>query len=233
MKNNLLLAAALSVALATAVNASTVGFGPIPTARTVRNASATALNNTSSLVWAGTFSSLTFSLNSTLSLSSNVAAVMAAGGWNQFGLDTSTGLTNDGAVSTLGISATGKIGGQVQDNGFGATGADFFNGKSLYLWVFNASTVQAATEMGIYRASGATPPWTFATNAGGVGDSNTYSTTSSAAPSISAIGGFGATTSSSFQLTNSFSITAVPEPATGAFGLLTGLTAVCIRRRRN
>lgn len=232
MKRLLLSISVIPTFFVSVCNASTVGFGPIPTARTVRNSSSNALNDTNSLVWIGAFANQSFTINSAASLSSNVASVMASGGWNQFGLDSVSGTPNDGIISSLGISASGKIGGSVQDNSFGATKADFFNSKGIYVWIFNAPTVNAATEMGIYRASGATPPWTFPTNAGGVGDAVTYSTTSSSAPTIAAIGGFGSTTSSAFQLTNNFSVVPVPEPSSMLIGVFTCISAVNLRRRR-
>lgn len=213
-------------------HATTVGFSPVPGARTVRNFADTATLATTSLVWAGNFANgATFSLNNTQSLQANVTAVMASGGWNQFSLDTSTNTLNADVTGNFGISSLGKVNGSVTDNNAGATKADYFNGKNVYVWIFNAPTVAAATEMGIFRATTATVPWTFPTNANGLGDTVTFSTTSSGA-SIAAFGGFGSASATQLNLTNNFNVVPVPEPATVSFGLLTTGVALYARRRR-
>ncbi len=233
MKKTFLLAAVLWTACVPMARATTITFSGIPTARTVVDSSLSTVTNASSLVLAGAFANESFSLNSTLSLSANVSAVMAAGGWEQFGLDTTTGTPNIGVTSTLGISPGGKIRNSVTDNNPGATKAEFFDGKPLYLWVFNAATIGAATQVGIFRApSGATQPWTFATNDGGVSDSRTYSTASDTTPILQAIGGFGSTTSSQLRLTDQFNLAPIPEPSTAVFGLLTALAMLSSRKRR-
>ena len=235
MKTLLLLVTVCSAIFQTLAHATTIGFSPVPTARIVRNSANGALNDTNSLVFAGTFSSTTFSLNNTLSLSANVAAVMAAGGWKAFGFDTVTNAVSSLPPTieapALGVTASGKLGGQVTDNNFISTQADFFNNKPLYVWIFNAPTIGAATEMGIFRGtSGTNAPWVFPTNAGGVGDTITFSTTN--AIGISAIGGFGTSASGLLQLTNNFNVSAVPEPTTLIFGLITGVAAIYSRLRR-
>ncbi len=233
MRKSLLLATLLFAISLPMARATTIGFGAVPTARTVVDASLATVTNASSLVLAGTFANQSFTLQSGMSLAANVTAVMASGGWEQFGLDTTTSTLNAGVTSTLGLNPTGKVGGSVTDNNSGATKADFFNNKPLYLWVFNASTIGAATQMGIFRATTATTPWTFATNAGGVGDSTTFSTTPAAASVISAIGGFG-TAGSQLQLTDQFNVgPPVPEPSTLAFGVFTVLAALSSRKRRS
>lgn len=232
MNKSFLFAALLLATSLPMARATTITYGAVPTARTVVDASSTLVTNASSLVLSGTFANESFSINTGMSLAANFAAAAANGGWEQFGLDTVTDTTNTAVTSTLGLSATGRVGGSVTDNNAGATKADFFNNKPLYLWVFNASTVGTATQMGIYRATSATTPWTFPTNAGGVGDTQTYSTTSAAAPIIQAIGGFGSTPAGQLKLTDSFNLAPVPEPSTLAFGVFTVLAAFSSRQRR-
>lgn len=232
MKKLSSLVAVLSVIFVAIAHATTIGFGPQPTARTVKDTSGVQLA-AGSLVLAGSFANTSFSLNNTLSLQANVTAAMASGGWKQFGLDTSTGDPVAGRIDTLGISTLGKLGGQVTDNNINIpTQADFFNNKQVYVWIFNAPSVAAATEVGIFHATTATLPWVFPTNAAGVGDTITFSTTNSGAATIAAIGGFGTAAPSLMQLTNNFSVAPVPEPTTAIFGLLTGIAAVYSRRRR-
>jgi hypothetical protein len=171
-----------------------------------------------------------------LSLQANVTAVINSGGWNQFGLDTSTKDPVPGLVNSVGINSSGKLSGSITDNNVNvSTQADFFNGKPLFVWIFNTSNITTATEMGIFRATTTGTPWLFPTNAGGVGDTQTgLSTTPVGSPVISAFGGFGigaSSTDTQLRLTNSFNVTAVPEPATAIFGLFTGVAAVCFRRR--
>lgn len=215
------------------VHATSVTFSGAPTARTVVTSSLTQVASPG-LAWIGVFSSTLFSISTALSLQQNVSNVISTGNWKQFGLDPATGLVDGDASSTLIVSNIGKIGGQVIDtNGEIGSGtqASYFDNKALYLWIFNGTTVSNSTQMGIYRATTATNPWVFPTNANGVGDTLTLSTTASGAPSIAAIGGFGAATTSQFQLTNQFNISPVPEPTTFAFGVFTGLAVLCGRRR--
>lgn len=170
----------------------------------------------------------------------NVANAIASGGWNQFTLDPSTGsaYTDSAAIAntqnTLIVSGIGRVGGQVTDNN-GAPGsglgASFFDGKPLYLWIFNGTSVNSSTQMGIFRAATATPSWTFKNNANGVGDDVTLVTTNAGA-AVNAIGGFGSATTSQFRLTGDFNVVPVPEPGTLTVGLLTGMAGLCIHRRR-
>ncbi len=217
------------------VHATSVTFSGAPTARTVVTANSIQVASPG-LAWIGAFASpSSFTINTALSLQQNVSNVISVGNWKQFGLDPATGLVDGDATSSLIVSTNGKIGGSVTDNN-GAIGsgtqASFFDAKPLFLWIFNGTTVSNSTEMGIYRATTATVPWVFPTNANGVGDTLTLSTTPSGASSIAAIGGFGATTTSQFQLTNQFNVSPVPEPTTFAFGVFTGIAVICSRRRR-
>ena len=107
MKSLLILAIVFATTLYPSAYGTTVGFSPFSGPRTVRDASNTALADTNSLVWAGTFSSESFTLNNALSLGANVSAVKTAGGWNQFSLDTVTNTVNSGVTSTLGLNAAG------------------------------------------------------------------------------------------------------------------------------
>lgn len=234
MKNLPIFVFAVFAASVQTAYCSTVTFGAVPTARQVVDATNinTLITNASSLVLAGTFANESFSLDSSASLAANVASATSSGGWKQFGLDTSTLSLNDSVTNTLALNGSGRVGGGITDNTVGPTKANFFNGKNLYLWIFNASSVGAATQMGIFRATNATTAWEFPTNGGGVGDSTTYSTVPLNAPTIAAIGGFGSIAGSNLQLTNSFNITPVPEPSAFTFGLLTLCAAAYLPRRR-
>ena len=225
MRNVNLLATIIGMAIMPLANAATVGFSPSPVARILKDSAGTNLS-TSSLVWAGNFTSESFSLNNALTISQNVAAIQAAGGWEQFGVDTATDVANAGVTGALSVNIVAsnpRLGGAITDNNFGSTKADYFNAKNLYVWIFNASTVGGATEMGIFKAT----PWVFPTNAGGVNDTSTFGTTVSVTPA--AVGGIGSTSSTLLQLSG---IAPVPEPSTFATGAMLILTAMKMRRRR-
>jgi hypothetical protein len=228
-------AAAVAMTSLQTAQATSVTFSGAPTARTVVTSNSAQVA-TPGLAWIGAFSNpSSFTINSGLSLQQNVSNVMASGGWKQFLLDPATGVVDGDATSSLIVSGIGKVGGQVTDNN-GTVGqgerASFFDGKPIFLWLFNGTTVSNSSEMGIFRATSALVPWVFPTNANGVGDSVTLSTTSGGASSIAAIGGFGATSSSQFALTNNFNVAPVPEPTTFAVGVFTGLVVIGTRRRR-
>lgn len=226
----LLYSAILLSASVSIVRATTIGFSAAPASRQIVDSSNTVLSSSNSLVWAGTFADESFSLNGNLSFAANVAAIQAHG-WRQFTFDSNNMIDGD-ATSSLAISGApspiGRIGGTATDNN---AGASFFDNKSLYLWVFNGSTVASSTQMGIFRATSATIPWVFAANANGVGDTVNYSTSSSQASVIAAIGGVGTGVSGAGTLKLS-SLPAIPEPSTFGFGFAATLAAIGRRQRR-
>lgn len=164
----------------------------------------------------GTFGNESFSMSGG-TIAANVAAIQTAGAWSQF-----VGITNSLTLQT--ISLESKIGGTVTNN---TAAADPFNGKQIYLWIFDAPTVGAATQMGIFEATSATPAWLFPTNLGGIGDGVTLSTTSGGA-TIAAVGTVpvGSATSTHLLLA-----APVPEPSV-AFLSAVGFVAMASGRRR-
>lgn len=214
-------------------SATTVSFTVGPTSRTVGNEAGTVLVSTSSSFWVGTFateSAIALTANNSLSVADNITAITAAAGWEQFTFDTTTSNANSLVTSTFDISAggiPGRLGGSATDTNTGATKADFFNNKGIYVWVFNSDNPATATEMGIFRAPAAGVPWTFPTNTGGLGDSVSLSTASST--TINAIGGVGSTFGTSQLRTEAFGT--VPEPSRMMLVAL-GAMGVVVRRRR-
>ena len=231
MKKAFLFATLAWGALCLSVHATTVGYSAGPSSRTVVD-STSANVAAGSLVWIGAFNNPTgFTFNAAVSIATNVANIEAAGGWEQFGLNPSTQVT-EATTNTLTISSVlgvPKIGGAVEDDVTGSptSSADFFNGKTIYLWVFNGTSVANSTQMGIFQATGASPAWTFPTNGGGVGDSVTLATTSSSAPTISALGGAGSASSTQLVLS-----AAVPEPSTWVALVGAASFVAMLRRRR-
>lgn len=224
---HLLVFAAIGLLSHSAVQAASVTFSAVPTARTVVAADGVTVLS-GGTVWVGTFSSTSFTYSPLTSVSDNVNDIIAAGGWERFGVDTVTGDPNPGATSNLSIrsSPQGRIGGTVTDNNSGPSDADYFNNATVYLWVFNGATPETSTEFGIFTATSAGTPWVFPVNAGGVGDTLTLSTTTSATPGITAVGGVGSTPAGQLRL-----VSAVPEPSAP---LLLGFAAVgltFVRRR--
>jgi hypothetical protein len=232
MNKSLITTACLLVASMSSLKATTVTFGVVPTSRTLNSSTGVQLT-TSSSFWIGTFASeasIASVVDNALSVATNVAAITTAGGWEQFTMDTVTGTLNSGAVSTLDITGTGqlgRLGGSATDNNTGATKADFFGGKQLYVWAFNANTIGAATEMGIFEATTATVPWIFPTNAGGLGDTLLLSTSASGA-TIAAVGGVGSISGSQLR-TEAFGV--IPEPSRIML-LAFGMIGLIGRRRR-
>ncbi len=169
-----------------------------PGGRIATDASFTVLPDNSQFL-VGTFAnpgSLSLSLGS-------VANILAAGGWSQFGSAQSI------STNTIGGNHPGKVQGGPIDTSSNAT---FFNGKAVYLVVFNTTSAATATQMGIFYTSlGSPTSWVFPTN-GTVGDSASLAMDDT---SIGAVGGVGSTTSSPQRFVLG---TIVPEPT--AFALL-------------
>ena len=236
MKTSLFVVGIISLISFSSLKATTVIFGSNPGNRTINNEAGTAYSGaTSGSIWIGTFSNeagFAATANNSLSVAANVAAITTAGGWEQFSMDTVTGLLNASVTTNTldftNIASTARVAGQLTDNTSGATKADFFNGKQIYLWVFNADTVGAATEMGIFEATAATVPWLFPSNGGGVGDSVTLSTLTSGS-TIAAVNGVGSISGSELR-TEAFGAV-VPEPSRLMLLGMAGL-GVFFRRRR-
>ena len=206
-------------------NATTVTFGAVPTARTVTAADGVT-TITSGLVMVGTFANEAFTFIPGVS---TFATISLAGSWERLGVDTVTDTTNSGVtLPGLTINGTGKVGTSITDNNFGPTKADFFNTKPLYLWIFDAATVNSATQMGIFRATSASVPWAFTSNAGGATDSVTYSTTQSGAPTIVATGGVGSVGTAG---NGTLQLVTVPEPSVLALGGMAALGMLASRKR--
>lgn len=194
--------------------------------RVVQDASGVQIAN-GDLVWVGTFANTSFSFNPSLSIATNIANIESGGGWNQFTLDSSTSQPDSGVSNSVtigGLAGGGRVLGTITDNNSGATKADFFNGKTVYLWVFNASSLGAATQMGIFTATVASPnSWIFPNNANGVNDGTSLLIDSSS--TMVAVGSVpvGSVTSTNLIL--------VPEPSTWA-ALIGGVGFVSMLRRR-
>ena len=215
---------------------STITFGTLGAQRTFMNDAGLSLNGPSnSLVWVGTFGAANSLSDSTFgnysSISAAIAGISQVGSWRQFGLD-STGSPNPGTSFTLAVQASGKLKNSVIDTTTSPTdGAKFFDGKDVYLWVFNAATTGAATQMGIFRAPSVvngTTPWVFPIN-GTVGDTANLDTDPANTPAINAIAGAGTISGTQLRLE---SIAAVPEPSTFAFGIVGAFAALSSRPRR-
>ena len=225
MKRILILMCCVAAVISPVALATTVGFAPLGTARTVVDSLGVTVPTTG-LVMVGNFVSEGFTFNPLLTIAQNVAAITLAGTWERFGVDTLTDATNPGVtLPGLTINGAGKIGLSLVDGNGGLTQAAYFNNKSLYLWIFNASTVAAATEMGIFRSTDAANTWVFPVH-GTVGDNQTYSTAPGGAPTMLAIGGTGSTPVGQMKLA------AVPEPSVLSLGAMAGLGMLASRKRR-
>lgn len=214
------------IGIAPDVCATTVGFGTLGSVRTFNDESGVLLGTSNSLVLVGNFLSETFTFNPLVSIATNVQAITTIGGWKQLGLDADTSLTNTGVVLPgITITSAGKMTGNLADNNSGPRQAGYFNGKNMYLWVFNAASVSSATQMGIFRSSDAAQAWIFGTS-GTVGDNITYSVSTSGAPTVSPIGSTGTTSGTQLKLAS-----AVPEPSVFALGGMAALGMLASRKR--
>lgn len=229
MKKAILTSAIVGAAFIPFADATTVGFSAAPSARVVATDAGVQLS-TSSLVLVGNFVSEAFTFNNALNMPTNFAAIAAAGGWKQFTLDTVAGTPNATITSNYNISVTGKLGGSGKDDNFGATKADYFNGRNVYVWIFDAATIAGSSTMGIFKDPTAPTPWTFPTNAGGLNDTANLGSTVTLDPNLSAVAGVGSVTNSPGN--GQIRLAPVPEPSTAVL-LAVGLVAMGSRRRRN
>ena len=206
MKKTLLLAVTLLAAAFAPLHATSISLSNQPLGRSVLDAGGTPLAN-GSLVLVGTFANI--SALATLP----PVDLAAAAGWTQFG--------NSLAIGSV-FGNPGKLIGTTSDL---SAAADAFNGDTIYLWVFNAATIGAATQYGVFTASAGTPTWLFPTNNGGIGDLLTISADDT---TIVPVSGLGSVNASHLQLVT---IAAVPEPAAyGAIGA--GALLLCLQRLR-
>lgn len=233
MKRFFPLSAFAFLSVLTHSNATLVSFAGGPTTLSVVTSAATPLLS-GDLVWIGTFSNPSnFSFNPSNTIAQNIASIESSGGWNQFSLDTATGTVNSGVTVSGGINGNHRLSLSVNDTSTGVTKADFFNGKVIYVWIFDASTTTAADQMGIFTAGvSATTAWVFPSNQATPPNNQVQVTTDpSATPNMLAVGGAGSVNSgSSLQLVAG---APAPEPSTlAAFFGGAGLLAMGRRRRR-
>ena len=235
MKKALILFCGLLTGLLRTASATTVTWGAAPTARIVTLEDGTT-TVTSGLVLVGAFASTAFTFNPSLDIATNFSLISTAGGWKQFTLDTVSGTPDASVSNTMTITATGKVGGAVTDNNNSPTHpippltkADFFDGKQIYIWLFNNASIASATQMGIFTATTASPSWIYPNNAGGAGDGLSVGTTTTTAATMVAAGtvGVGSTTSAQLRL-----VASVPEPSVLALGGVAGLGMLASRKRR-
>ncbi|MEO6739430.1 MAG: hypothetical protein ABIP20_04205 [Chthoniobacteraceae bacterium] len=235
MRKSILLLGVACIAWHSVASATSVTFTAAGSQRLVESSTGTLLTNLNAFVWLGNFTTESFTFNSAASIASNVAAIKAAGGWRQFGFD-STGDVNEADVFSLGVTNASKISGTITD--INSPGADYFgklspvNTSKAYLWIFKGTSLLDATEMGIFRSPDAGIPWAFPANGGGIGDAVTLSDTSVTAPNISAFGA-GSATSTRLILSAASAVVPVPEPSTFVFGVSLCIAATSLRRRRN
>ena len=229
----LILTASIALLSLPFAGATSVIFTAAGAQRIVEGADLSLLTNTNTFVWIGNFTTESFGaavFNPLLTISANVTAMKLAGGWKQFGFDT-TGTTQEATIFTLGVAATSKLSGNVTDT---IAGADYFgkttpsDTRNLYVWIFKGTSLANATEMGIFRSTDAGIPWTFPVNAGGVGDTVTLSDSAAAAPTVAVIGGAGSATSANLILAAS----TVPEPSVLALGTMACVGILSGRRRK-
>jgi hypothetical protein len=218
------------------LQATTLAFSPGPSARVIASSAGVNFTSvTSGSVWLGTFATPgAFTANSLLDVSTNVANIISAGGWERFTFDTASATPttqNAGVTSTVDFalfSGVARLGGGATDTTTGATKADFFNGKQVYAWIFNNDDPALATEMGIFTSTAWSP---IPTN-GTVGDSLALGTTT--ATTITAVGGAGSVFTGGTSLTNQLRLgefNAIPEPSRLLL-ISVGFMGLVARRRR-
>jgi hypothetical protein len=203
MKIPLLLAL---VALATSsLHATSINLSNEPQGRSVLDSDGFTLAD-GSLVLVGTFLNI-----STLANLPPVDLANAAG-WTQFGNSLAIGSAFGNGGKLIGTS-----------NDLSST-ADAFNGETIYLWVFNAPTIEASTQYGVFTATAGVPSWAYPTNNGGIGDILTISADDA---SLVAVSGLGTVDASHLQLV---AFSSIPEPSYGIIGL--GALLLCVQRYR-
>ncbi len=110
-----------------------------------------------------------------------------------------------------------------------------FNGKDIYIWIYNAATEAAATQSGIFRATvnGTGDGWVFKDNNTGSLDADSSALDVAAINvAISPPGLNGASVGTGVNTaTSRLILAAVPEPTTATFAGLVGLLALSRRRR--
>ncbi len=149
---------------------------------------------------------------SALSAGMSVTQMETAGSWHNFG---------DMQISSP-FDYAGKLYGDITDT---SAAASAFDGKSLYVWVFDAGTTSAASSYGIFRAYSAETAWIFPINQYGLGDSVTLNVDDGSLQAVRNVGDVDAA-SSEVKLT---SIESVPEPSSIALGGLSLLVVGGLR----
>jgi len=148
--------------------ATQVSFNGGPTTLKLFKADASTKLTNGDLYWIGTFATPgAISFNPLQTIAQNITAIESAGGWNQFTLDTSTSQPNAGISVSDTINGLNNLSGSFTDTTTGGTKADFFNGKALYVWIFDTTGTDPtqADQMGIFTGNGsASPAWTFPSN---------------------------------------------------------------------
>ncbi|XHR30064.1 MAG: PEP-CTERM sorting domain-containing protein [Chthoniobacteraceae bacterium] len=149
-----------------------------------------------------------FENSSAITAGMSVEEMEIAGVWHDFG---------DLQISSP-FDYSGKVYGDVTDT---SAAASAFDGKSLYIWVFDAGTTSAASSYGVFQATSAELAWIFPNNQYGLGDSVTLNIDEASLQAVQNVGEVDAA-SGEVKLV---SIEAVPEPSAMALG---GLSLLAI-----
>lgn len=232
MKKSLLATILIGLATVPFASATTVGFSAAPPARSVVEPDGvTPVAVANNIVRVGMFTLAGSALDSAVAAAyASPAAVTAqdranliatAGGWTQF---------TASSLSLVTIGAGNRVGGSVTDNTAAATA---FNGQAIYLWIFDSASLAGAAssvQMGIFKATAATTPWTFPTN-GAVPDTATLSS-APASSTIVSVGGVGSVTNTGGPTSSGIlRVGTVPEPSTALLSAM-GVVAMAWGRRR-